>query len=376
MKLWWFAFTYLTAVTFVTAQEPSKPTGAAPEPANRASLEFSMPETIKNLGPGAMVAGRFDCGDNGTIYALVQGAVTGTNADPKPDGEFALLGIHPDGAVRSFPWWAAPGFSRILTIRSTFVGNGQVFLLVRGERANEGHGLTARSEAVLKFDANGILKDSVALARNMSPWVLGVFPSGNLLLVSEDRLNHRVALDLVDQHGVFIRRLKLNQNDLLERAAQLPHSRRGTGSYSPGFLIGSSRLVPWNGHLLLVPLLTSGLPISEIGEDGIISSTDIHLPEKVVLESILSSSDSTFTVQLGEVLDSGTLPTDSEGRLIGVGTRPLDRITEISRISGGVVREIDLGSAGPEPACETGGTYRLLISDSQKELQTVSATIR
>jgi hypothetical protein len=58
---------------------------------------------------------------------------------------------------------------------------------------------------------------------------------------------------------------------------------------------------------------------------------------------------------------------------MGFPTAQLPRITEISRANGGIVKEFDLGSVDLEPACESGGVYRFLTSDSQKWLQLMSA---
>jgi hypothetical protein len=259
---------------------------------------------------------------------------------------------------------------------STFVGNGHIYVLATGTKASEKQDHTSRSRLIVKLDKRGRVEDTVQLKAPSYPLALGVFPSGNMLLVSEDRLNHRVALDLVDDQGVPIRELRLDKDDLVERAAQLPPSSRGPGAYSPRFLISASKLVPWDEHLLLVPLETSDLPIIELGEHGVVNSVTPKLPEKMVLESFIAAGPSRFTVQLGKVLESGNPPVDSQGKLLGIGIEPSPRITEISRTNGSVEREIDLGSPGVEPACASGDVYRLLTSDTQRKLQLVTARVR
>jgi len=373
---WCLALACLIATRCAISQELGRVTDAAPKVVPTASFEFSKPQAIANVGADAMLAGRFDCGSNGSVYALVQGKVSGSNADPERQDGVALLGVHPDAAITSFPWWSVSGFAEISIPRSVFVGNGHVYLLVTAKRDSEQQEHIGRSFLILKFDTNGNLQDTLALDPNLTPWAFGVFPSGDILVVSEDRLNHRMALNLFDEHGGFIRELRLNKDDFIERAAQLPPSSRGTSAYASGFLVSLSKLIPWNGHLLLVPLLTSGLPIVELGEDGVISAVTPRLPDKAVIESIISSSDSAFTVQLATIVESANQPVDFQGKLHSVGLHPIEQLTEISRANGDILRQIDLGSSGVEPACESGGVYRFLLSNNQRELQIVAAKVR
>jgi hypothetical protein len=65
--------------------------------------------------------------------------------------------------------------------------------------------------------------------------------SVNLLLISEDRLNHRMALNLAGADGSPIRELRLYASDFVMRAAQMTAAARGTSSYSPTLLISMSK---------------------------------------------------------------------------------------------------------------------------------------
>jgi hypothetical protein len=124
---------------------------------------------------------------------------------------------------------------------------------------------------------------------------------------------------------------------------------------------------------VLVPLYSSGLPIIELSEDGVVSSITPHLPEGTVIESLISVGASTVTIQPGKVLQSGNPTVDPQGKFMGVPTQPFPRITLISRANGGIVKELDLGSADVEPECESAGVYQFLTSDHEGMLQLVSA---
>jgi hypothetical protein len=334
-------------------------------------LEFSNPRAVEDLGVAPMIVGRLDCSDDGSIYTLINGYAL--NRD-----RLALLAIHVDGTVTSFPWRSAPGFADISMPKSIFVGNGRVYVLVNAERksAKQAHG--SSYPLVLAFDKEGSLVATVVLEHDLNPLVLGVFPSGNILLVSEDRLNHGMALNLVGADGTPIRELRLNASDFVMRAAQMPAAVRGTSNYSPPLLISMSKFFPSGDHLLLVPLETSGLPIVELSEREVLHSVIPHLPDNMVLEAFLPSNDAlSWKVRLATILENDKEMMDSQGKVLGVATRPSARIAELSRTDGRLLQEIDIGGDGIQPACETNGTFRFLTSGAgQGHLQVVTAQVR
>ena len=86
-------------------------------------LEFSNPRAVEDLDVAPMIVGRLDCGGDGSIYTLIDGYALNSE-------RLALLSVHPDGTVTSFPWRSAPGFADISMPKSIFVGNGRVYVLV------------------------------------------------------------------------------------------------------------------------------------------------------------------------------------------------------------------------------------------------------
>jgi hypothetical protein len=356
----------------VLAQEidPGKAGSRSIQQAALAALEFSKPQLVEDVGAGAMIAGRFDCDPGGSIYTLMMG-VTGGD----PDSHLALMAIRPDGTTTNFSWWSAPGLAAVSAPpKSIFVGNGHVYVLAWA--AEEQEGRKSKYPAVLIFNGDGTLEDTVKLEPDWNPLTLGVFASGNMLLASEDRLNHRMELSLVDDHGALIREIPLAGNDFVTRAAQLPPAARGPVNYSPTLLISMAKFVPLGDHLLLVPLGTGNLPILELDEHGVAGSTIPQLPQGTVLQGFISSGTSAFTVRLARLLESDKEVYDSQGKVLGYATEPSQRMTEISRESGRVLREIDLGAVGVQPACEANGAYRLLTSGAEQRLQVVAARLR
>jgi hypothetical protein len=345
------------------------------KPVGVVTLEFSKPKIVEDLNAGAMIAGRFDCSDDGSVYTLIDGYAL--NGGTTLNERLALVGIHPDGTVTNFQWRSVPGFTDISLPKSIFVGNGHEYVLVNAESKAAKQGYMSRYPVILTFDMKGSLVRTVVLEQDLSPLSFGVFPSGNILLASEDRLNHRMALDLVGADGVLIRDLRLNDSDFVVRASQMPAAARGPSSYSTSLLIAMSKFFSSGNHLLLVPLETSGLPIVELDELGVVRSVVPHLPDNMVIESFLPSDDaSSWKVRPATILENDKETLDSQGKVLGVATRPVNQIAEISRTDGSLQREINIGGPGIQPACEIDGTFQFLTSSGQSRLQVVTARVQ
>jgi hypothetical protein len=369
LVLAFFAFAPFAAAQQSASAEAGGPSG---KPA-LAALEFSKPKAVEGLGPGSMIAGRFDCGEDGSIYTLVAGDAP----EGDPESHVSLLGIHSDGTATSFPWWSVPGFTKVTGPGAIFTGNKHVYVLVRAESGSEQNERSSTYPAILVFNLSGALEGTVRLESGSDPVAFGVFPSGNILLVSGDRLNHRMSLSLVRDDGSPLRELTLGREDFVTRSAEMPVKPRGTATYSPLLLIAMTKVLPLDGHLLLVPMEAGDLPMVEVGEHGVLGSTTPHLPADLVLEGLVSSSASSYTLHLAKHIDSFQEGSrDAQGKVLAIAIEPYQRLTEISRADGSVLGEIGLGSGGIKPACEANGVYRLLTSGSEKKLQVVTARLR
>jgi hypothetical protein len=363
----------LTVAQCAVGQQSAPVVAGEPGKSNLAAFEFSKPKSVEGVGPGSMIAGRFECGEDGSIYALLAGDA------PKgdPDSHVALMGIRSDGTTTSFPWWSAPGFTKVTGPNAIFTGNGHVYVLVKARGGSEADDHPSAHPAMLTFNQEGVLESAVRLNADSHPLTFGVFPSGNMLLVSQDRLNHRMDLSVVSKTGSPIREISLGKDDFVTKSAAMSPTVRGADNYSPLLLVAMSKVLPLDGHLLLVPMETGDLPMIEIGEDGVLGSTTPHLPADLVIEGLVSSSPTSYTLRVARHIDSkDNGARDAQGKVLAIAVAPYQRLTEISRTDGSVLREIDLGSSGIEPACEADGAYRLLTSGSEKKLQVVTARLR
>ena len=326
------------------------------EPAG-STLHFSRPVIVANLNAQPTVAGRFDCDDNGNVYTFIDGYAP--NAGSTPTERLSLLAIHPDGKVTNFPWRSVSGFSDISLPRSVFVGYGSVYVLVLAKRTSSPGEPGYPFPLVLRFDLTGTLTQTTVLEQGLDPLALGIFHSGDIIVLSEDRLNHRTALDLIAKDGSSIRQLDLAANDYLAIASKETEQsvRR---KYNSMLLLSMTKFYPFGDHLLLVPLDSINLPIIELGEHGVVKAITPGVPNGEVIESLISSSDSQVQVQLATIVQTSHPALDSEGNLLSVGTTPSQAVTELSFTDGRVIREIDIGSPAVKVACERQGVFRLL----------------
>ncbi len=371
------AFFCVVFTPFTSAQQTAQATtGGIADPAGKqigpAALEFSKPQLVEGVEAGSMIAGRFDCSEDGSVYTVV--AADALQGDP--DSHLAILAVHPGGTTTAFSWWSVPGLANVSGPNAIFAGNEHLYVLVRAESATGQNEPAPRYPTVLTFNLNGAFESALRLREDWNPLTFGVFPSGNILLGSEDRLNHRMGLSLVNKQGLPIREISLGENDIVAKAAQMPLTPRSSARYSPALLVAMSKFLPVDGHLLLVPFETGDLPIVELNELGVLRLTTPRLPADLVLEGLISSSSTAFTLRLGRRIEPYKETEDAQGKLLAVATEPTQRLIEFSREDGSILREIDLGSSGVQPACETNGVYRLLTSGGGKKLQVATAQLR
>jgi hypothetical protein len=339
-------------------------------------LEYSKPQLVQDIEAASTLTGPFGCDRDGSIFATITGYLfEGGAANPY---RLALLGIHSDGSVTDFSWHSVPGFNTTNSFpKSFFVGNDHVYLLVDARPSSGTTSGGSHTQLVLALNKQGGLDRAITLEPDLHPVVFGVFRSGRILVIFEEPLNHRMALKLIDANGTFIRDIQLSDSNSVLRASKPASDSLGDpANYSPHLLISMIKLIPSGDHLLLVPLGTSDRPIVELDENGIVSSVIPQLPDNMVLDSFISSDESSFKVQLGRLLESTKKLVDSQGKWTDVATAPRHRITEISRRDGHILRELELAEPELLPVCEADNVFHLLAAPSQGRLQVSAAQAR
>lgn len=333
------------------------PTSGAQTPNAISAARFSRPQIVADVNPSSTVAGHFNCSTNGTIYAFLDGYTPNANRHSATD-RMALLGIRPDGSVINFEWHYITGYSRVIWPESVFVGYGHINVLVEADSSTTGR--PEKRFVVLTFNPKGTLVRTTPLKPGIEPLALGVFKSGNMILLSEDRLNGRMALDLIAADGRSIRQLDLGREDYLALASTMPN---GPGKYESSFLIASSTFHPFGDDLLLAPTVMSGLPIIELSEHGVAKAVVSKIPDGSVAYQFLSATPTTLNLRLGAIIPSQHPVMDSAGKQMGImGITPSNDITSISLADGSILRRASFGSSSVQPTCEANGSLYLLTS--------------
>lgn len=328
-----------------------------------ARLEFDKPIMVSNLTVGSGIAGVIACSDEGNILFLLDMSDPGTDANGHPLGHVSLVAVTPKGEMIRYAGQSVPGYQRISTPESYFGANGKVYALVYGEKQS----LTAEQQKhisvplVLVYDDKAMLTDVVPIDPTIDPISIGAFANGDLLVLSEDEFNQRMRLTILDSTGGASRELRLFDSDAMAHEGASASSAKGKLTYSPDTLAHFTEIHPYGQDLLLVPANTSGLPIVEINENGIVRSITPQLPEKSILSRWLDADDLTWHIYPGKV--HGKPQTDMQsGKVSGVASIGSNQIDEINPNDGSVTRTILIPPGGVLPACEHGGDYLFVTS--------------
>jgi hypothetical protein len=148
-------------------------------------------------------------------------------------------------------------------------------------------------------------------------------------------------------------------------------------TYDRHTLLDLTRIYPHQNNLLLVPHGTSSVPIIEVGETGLIHVTTPKLPKGTVNEMFIPSNGAALRLQLGSLYENARQIKTTDGLLIGSTTRPSQRIVEFDLQDGRILNQMEIGTSGVQPACESNGVFTFLSSDQETGfLQIVQAKVR
>jgi hypothetical protein len=303
------AFSYLLlSACFLNAQS-DKPGTPASEAARAddsliptTPLEYGDPILITKLSKTDGISGAFRCGADGSALFMLYRDDQWQDATGHPRGHIALASAAPDGKLTSIPWQTVPGYKNIDVPKSYFASHDRYYVLTSAEKETAAgtHPVPTRIPLALVFDQTGSLKDVAPLDPTLNPISIAAFGSGDILLVSEDTLNRRMRLSVVDSAGNKLRDIKLEDDDDPSRHhGPNAEGSKGGVTISPHALIGMTEVNPYGQNLLLVPLATSGLPILEIDESHVVRSVVPHLPKGNIIARFIPSDGRTWNIRLG-----------------------------------------------------------------------------
>lgn len=143
----------------------------------------------------------------------------------------------------------------------------------------------------LIFDRKGTLQRAVPIPQNIDARSIGMYSSGDLLVVSKDAAANRLHLLVLDRDGDVKSELSLFDYDY--------EANRKSGKGQPlAKLLDQTdfvHILPHGDNLLLVPQGTAAT-IIEVNEQGIVRATDLALPPGYLIRSLISSDGPYWTV--------------------------------------------------------------------------------
>lgn len=356
-----------------TAQGKTRPAPSPEDAIPRVTLEFGKPEPTVLPSHPAMMFGDTACRADGTLFVGMSDAANGGSFPPA-----SLRSLDPEGQVVRFEPGNVAGYSSVYWVGKFFAGEHWVAILVSATpRSTETDQVKIAQSVVqlaLIYDGKGTLQRAVRLPDGIQIHALGVYDSGELLIVASGADNKLARLLVVDADGDTDGELRLFDEDYNSK----PHAREdqlfsGMEQVKSGALT-SMAILPFGQDLLLFPAMTRQ-PVIEVNERGIVRVYPLQIPKGFMLRSMLSMSGhtwkiATFTdhIEPDKSADGG--PPQSYALTQGP-------VFEFDPSSGAALRRIDTPKdALPNSLdCEHDGEYTVLAWDPKKGYEVLKASI-
>lgn len=344
----------------------------------QASFRLSDPETLPIGASGKPVTGIFHCTSDGSIFLQVLTLLD----DPRAPGDVALYAVRDATDIVRFDPKSAPGFRKISPISRYFAAESEVVGLAFGIRIDQGDvqaGTDSKhpSPVLLKFDRKGTLQWTKDLDRKLGVDQIGVFASGDLLLVAWDKSRQKTHLLVTNDAGSILREIELADNDPADHKME----------FSP---LATLEIRPYGKNLLLIPE-DMDRPILEVNEFGVVKAHNLHAPKGYDESIPMTFSPRTWKFRMIEDpkpnQPNGSVQGEPEAKQVtgeshassGIGLDSLQSakvvILDFDPDSGDVVRQYGLPTTGIHPACENNGEYTFVSSRAgDGKLQLVRGT--
>lgn len=363
----------LAAVPFSgTAQEQ---TGHAPsqvEQIPRFTLEFGKPQQTALPSHPAMAFADTACRADGTLFVGMSDAAIGNTFPPvvlrSLDREGQVVRFetsHLAGYVDQSIWWGG----------HFFVGDHWVATLVSATPQDKAAERAAQNsvELALIYDSKGTFQRAVRLPAGVEIHALGVYDSGEVLIVASGPDNKLARLLVVDAEGDIDRELRLFDEDYnSSKHAREDQLLSGVVENKSGALTGME-ILPYGQNLLLFPSMTRQ-PIIEVNERGIVRVYPLEIPKGFMLRSMLSMSGhswkiATWTDHLEPVKSDDSGP---PGYKLTQGP-----VFEFNPSTGAALRRIDIRKDAPGDwlICEHDGEYTVLAWSARNSYEILKASI-
>lgn len=345
--------------------QAQRPGSVASQPIRQSSFRLGEPEALPVGDHGSFVSGNIACGDDGTIYVqVIHPPIPGAS----PYGSIMLYAIRGATDVVQFHPEQAPGYRQISPIARYFATDSKVAALAYGVGIDHGDVETIPSKraasVLLVFDRRGALLWSKALDPDLHPEQIGLFSSGELLLVAGEESQERMHL------------LVLSSEGNVER--ELPVENSGPGQKF-SVTLTEIEVRPYGQNLMLVSDDMSQ-PILEVSPTGVVNRYSLHVPKGY--NDGIPVSFKPFSWKFGAILEppqtaaskGDAAPNASVASPGGSQLQPV-ALLDFDPSTGTTRRQFNLPS-GFQPACEDqhGDFILITAGASDGKLQIAKAT--
>ena len=283
------ALALFAAVCSLHAQTP-KPTAVATTqyPVPTVMLSFGSPQPTPLGKKGSVMLGNTTCTPDGALFMMMMAVPPATEMD------YALHSL--TGATEDVRYAASPvpGYKGVSLGPDYFAGDNGVAILGGAVSLDNPMAEDKRGKWVnlaLIYDRKGTLEHAVPIPQDVDAKSIGMYGSGDLLVITKDSVRNRLRLLVLDKDGDIKSELSLFDYDY--DAGQVTGKKRPLAKVLDGADL--IQMVPDGDNLLLVPTSTAATVI-EVNEQGVVRTTDLQLPPGYLIHSLLSVNGAYWTV--------------------------------------------------------------------------------
>jgi hypothetical protein len=232
------------------------------------------------------------------------------------------------------------------------------------------------AHVILIYDYEGAYQGVVRLEPGLNPVNIAAFSSGDILVVSLDKMNQTTRLLIFDPAGRPIKELKLFDEDYALKLQLADKAGTADSVDRLNALWSHLALTHWApfGENLLMSSNEAQPPLIEINENGVVRSTNVILPDNATIGGIFESSDRIYHVLASatEVNQSQTSANASPpGQTFFVPTE----IDDIYPSDGTILKRVKF-TRGLMPACVRDESYTFVWTRGDDgKLQTIRGTV-
>lgn len=349
------------------------------------SLRYDEPKIYPVGSKQSVIISDFRCGSDGTVFfpmiddsrlllKEMNGARIGRSL------HILLTALTPSGDVIRFANQNIPNLRNIVPEVRYFVSSSRIYILERAERYDEADPkeFLGFVQIIQIYDYRGISQGVIELAPQLNPINIAAYPSGDVLVVSLDKLNQTTRLLIFDSAGRPVKELRLFDNDYMSNSplAGTAENQNSAGGNLPSWSkLALSQWVPFGDDLLLAPNQSPRLPLIEVNESGIVRVTTAAMPKDAVIGALLSSDDRDYHILVGHLQPIPPVPSARVPQASQKSVFTANEIDDIFPGDGTVLKRVKFAH-GLMPVCVRDDTYTFVTPrDEDGRLQLVRGTV-